>query len=235
MTGTCALCSKVFETAQPHRRFCSSRCRDRHRDQRVIEWRVCETCGYIYGQTGQAERKGREVAHGCRYIHQNTKPFCTTCWVFKEPGHSQDVEHRRASAIAWYQANRRREPRPITCKQCAEVFVGKWVTLCPACVRANHREGKRRQHRIRRARLASVLVVPYRSGDIFERDGYRCHLCGRMTRRDAVVPHPKAPTIDHLVPISAGGADAPLNVATAHFECNWRRSDGGVAQLRLVA
>ncbi|MBX3031925.1 MAG: HNH endonuclease [Chloroflexi bacterium] len=49
------------------------------------------------------------------------------------------------------------------------------------------------------------------------------------------MPHPKAPTVDHIVPISAGGADSLINVATAHFECNWRRSDGGNAQLRLVA
>jgi 5-methylcytosine-specific restriction endonuclease McrA len=67
---------------------------------------------------------------------------------------------------------------------------------------------------------------------VFERDGYRCHLCKRMTKRGAVVPHPKAPVIDHLVPLGPGD-DAMHNVATACFMCNSKRRDVGPAQLIL--
>lgn len=48
------------------------------------------------------------------------------------------------------------------------------------------------------------------------------------------VPHPKAPTIDHILPISKGGQDVHANIQLAHFECNWRKGDGGSQQLMLV-
>jgi 5-methylcytosine-specific restriction endonuclease McrA len=32
-------------------------------------------------------------------------------------------------------------------------------------------------------------------------------------------------SIDHLVPISRGGADQPTNVAAAHLTCNQRRNN----------
>jgi 5-methylcytosine-specific restriction endonuclease McrA len=43
--------------------------------------------------------------------------------------------------------------------------------------------------------------------------------------RKVKVPHPRAPTIDHVVPLSQGGADAPWNVKTAHFMCNSEKGD----------
>jgi len=50
-----------------------------------------------------------------------------------------------------------------------------------------------------------------------------------------VVPHPKAPTIDHIVPLAQGGDDTRDNVQLAHFECNWRKRDAGESeQLRLI-
>jgi len=49
-----------------------------------------------------------------------------------------------------------------------------------------------------------------------------------------VVPHPKAPTIDHIVPLSAGGDDTKANVQLAHFSCNTRKNVGGSQQLRII-
>lgn len=42
-------------------------------------------------------------------------------------------------------------------------------------------------------------------------------------------------TVDHLIPLSAGGTDDLGNVALAHRQCNTRRSNTGAAQLRLMA
>ncbi|WP_227979969.1 HNH endonuclease [Nocardia spumae] len=67
------------------------------------------------------------------------------------------------------------------------------------------------------------------------RDGYRCHICRRNTDRSKVVPHPKAPTIDHLIPLSLGGTHEPANVATACFLCNSRKGAIGAGdQLALL-
>ena len=69
---------------------------------------------------------------------------------------------------------------------------------------------------------------------VYERDGWKCQLCGKALKRDAVVPHPKAPTLDHIIPLSKGGTHEYANVQAAHFICNSIKSDGGTDQLRLA-
>lgn len=95
--------------------------------------------------------------------------------------------------------------------------------------------GKRRQKRRRRALVASVASEPYSTSAVFRRDGWRCHICGRLTARERQVPDPRAPTIDHIIPLADGGDDTMRNVATAHFSCNSRRGTGGLVQMRLIA
>lgn len=116
------------------------------------------------------------------------------------------------------------------CARCGQPFVsahrhdpGRYCS--PACKR-------RTKASRRRARKRNAVHVPYSRTRVFERDGYRCHLCKRMTKRTAVVPHPRAPVIDHLVPLGQGD-DAQHNVATACFLCNSKRRDVGPAQLIL--
>lgn len=49
---------------------------------------------------------------------------------------------------------------------------------------------------------------------ILDRDRRICHLCG----------HPGADTVDHLVPLAAGGHPTdPANLAAAHLTCNSRK------------
>lgn len=69
---------------------------------------------------------------------------------------------------------------------------------------------------------------------IAERDGWRCHLCDRRVPDQPFANRPDDPTIDHLIPLSLGGVDEPLNVALAHFRCNTLRGARGIVQLRLV-
>ena len=48
-----------------------------------------------------------------------------------------------------------------------------------------------------------------------------CGICGRPVDFDKVFPDPWSPTLDHIVPISKGGAPADLeNLQLAHFRCN---------------
>lgn len=79
------------------------------------------------------------------------------------------------------------------------------------------------------------VCEPYVRGDIFKRDGWRCHICNRKCRRDVGAQHSLSPTIDHIQPLAAGGADTRRNVATAHRICNSRKSHTGAGQLRLIA
>ncbi len=49
--------------------------------------------------------------------------------------------------------------------------------------------------------------------EIFHRDGFACQYCGRN-------PPSAILEIDHIMPVSKGGDDDPLNLITSCFECN---------------
>lgn len=70
--------------------------------------------------------------------------------------------------------------------------------------------------------------------EIAARDRNMCQLCGKRVAMTQSVPHPKAPTIDHVLPLSQGGDDVKANVQLAHFACNSSKGAGGCQQLALV-
>lgn len=94
------------------------------------------------------------------------------------------------------------------------------------------KERRRRNQRLRRA--LQRAGDDYTLREIAERDGWRCHLCQRQVPDRPYKARPNDATIDHLIPVSAGGQDVRTNVALAHNECNSKRSNLGPAQLRLV-
>lgn len=77
-------------------------------------------------------------------------------------------------------------------------------------------------------RRGSTYTTHVSLDEIAARDGNRCHICGKKVKeRDR--------SLDHLVPVSHGGAHIDTNVALAHRSCNSRRGAGRItAQLLLV-
>ena len=66
------------------------------------------------------------------------------------------------------------------------------------------------RNRKRRAALAAAGSTPER-WPLFERDGWTCYLCGRLT-----LP-------DHVKPLSRGGTNDASNLRCACLECNARK------------
>lgn len=64
-----------------------------------------------------------------------------------------------------------------------------------------------------------------------ERDSYICHICNEPTLPEFTHtlgtkhPHPLAPTLDHVIPVSRGGEHAMHNVKCAHYRCNLLKAD----------
>lgn len=101
-----------------------------------------------------------------------------------------------------------------------------WERRHPEATRAMRRRWLRRNpDRVARSRHRRRMVArePYRVADIYARDGWRCGICGEPVDPRAPLNGGADPTIDHIVPISRGGADAPSNVRLAHRLCNLRK------------
>jgi len=126
------------------------------------------------------------------------------------------------------------------CKICANRFLiqssSTMVCCSTECSNANQKCKALDRAALRRARQRDAFVAPVKRLNIFKRDKYRCHICKRLTKPQMAVPHPLAPTIDHLIPLAKGGTHEPANVATACFECNChiKRELGGGEQLALI-
>lgn len=62
---------------------------------------------------------------------------------------------------------------------------------------------------------------------IYERGGWVCGICGDDVDRALIGSRSQwRPSLDHIVPVSRGGSDAPENLRLAHFWCNAVLSDG---------
>ena len=105
------------------------------------------------------------------------------------------------------------------------------VARCEPCRLKGQVDRNRRKNAKRRGARVGLWFSLQQVGD---RDGWRCHLCGRRVDKNLSGKDRLGPTIDHLVPISAGGMDVLENVRLAHRSCNITRGAGGSVQLLLV-
>lgn len=106
--------------------------------------------------------------------------------------------------------------------------------VCDDCRDEHQRQARRRERRKRKARQRGARTSEsYTLAEIAARDRYRCGFCGKRVAMAKAVPHPKAPTIDHIIPLADGGDDARANVQLAHFLCNSLAGTGGIKQPAL--
>ena len=75
----------------------------------------------------------------------------------------------------------------------------------------------------------------YTDIEIFERDGWVCGICGQKINKRLKYPNQRSKSIDHIVPLSKGGADAPINLQASHLRCNVGKNANFGGQLRLLA
>lgn len=75
------------------------------------------------------------------------------------------------------------------------------------------------QRRDARKRGAAT-AVPVRRADIYERDSWKCGICGEAIDRDVKYPAPGSPSLDHILPLALGGSHDPSNLQAAHLHCN---------------
>lgn len=80
-----------------------------------------------------------------------------------------------------------------------------------------------RKNRRRRALKRKAKSERYDLTEIAERDRFTCGICSTPVNMLLRRPDRWSPTIDHVVPISAGGDDTRANVQLAHFGCNSRK------------
>ena len=184
--------------------------------------KTCQSCG----RTWETKNKHAKRCGDCRYRYARDRkavvvhpdPPAVTHLSRKHPA----ISGNTPTTHIWVSCY---------CHECGEHFVIRDQAQARYC--SNRCAGKLAKRKRRAAKYAADSE-PYRTADIYERDGWRCQICHRKVRRDVSHRHDLAPTIDHIIPVSAGGPDAPINVQCAHRRCNYIKNATGPGQLRLV-
>ena len=227
----CVQCGCAFYRKQrgpnDSRRFCTKNCagmwhragntvkrtatREARREARTRRTRACRVCSqpFIYGNSR------RRIC----------SPECIT---------------QRARA-QWRKVYRRRHAlQPRLCRECRETFKptrGTHRFCSPDCQRRRRRRNAKRTRRIykavRRARTRGAEAEHIDPIAVFTRDRWRCQLCGCPTPkrlRGQMVD--RAPELDHIVPLSRGGAHTWANTQCACRKCNGEKNNKTLGQLR---
>lgn len=243
--GLCPTCGALVEQQPgPGRRriYCSKLCRNR-RGRPGPAPAPCPTCGAdVPRPTTGARRYCSPACRPGRVDRDRSPRPCPTCGVSFSPSRRGPTRRhcsKRCYLVSVGKALAEPMPRrPCALAECDVVFQPSSDRQRCCCEkhgkllynresRADGRQApqvwddaRRERHRRRRELKKSastgerVLLE-----EIAERDAWRCHLCGLEVPKVAW-PDRLSPSLDHVVPLSKGGAHDPSNVRLAHLTCN---------------
>jgi hypothetical protein len=215
---TCEACGKTWTSRDRGARFCSGACANS-----VRTWaKTCETCGFQW--TAKAP-----TARFCSPRCDALASRASRSQVVLRPGGRE----RRAFVPVVLPPLRKRWYAGF-CAECGTAFIHdqpQTITCTDACSRRWY--GRRDKDKRRAVKKAAFVENVYRK-KIFERDRWRCQLCRKPVARTKSVPHPKAPVLDHIIPLAEGGTNEPANVQCAHFLCNSKKGARGAGEQLLL-
>lgn len=178
----------------------------------------CKVCG------GILERKAEVARHKASIL-------CEHCRQMKHDQEEQEriakreqIEAERAKRIVY------RQQSFGVCLECGGVFFGRKKYCSKECLsRALSRNGEMK----RRSRTKDQLVdkdITLKS--LFDRDHGVCYICGEQCdwndyyyKGETFIAGDSYPSIDHVIPLSKGGAHSWLNVKLSCRKCNYLKSD----------
>lgn len=244
----CEGCGRDYPKYRREQRWCSMACGNRYKAGAGPRGgRDCEICGASYKPSYPLQRTcGRVCGFELRRREGKFKrerrkwPKCDVRYQRCLECDALFVARQERSLLCSARCAARRSywerkallpaTRPCLCGAPVE----RPRRVCDECLRQHRIERKKQEKRRRRAAKRGGLSEPYTLAEIAARDRSRCALCGGRVAMQQVVPHPKAPTIDHVVPVSEGGDDTRANVQLAHFRCNSVKGARGSQQLALI-
>lgn len=250
----CAVCGSRFKPLNSRSTCCGTACAKakadatRSANAAARNLRHCQTCaapfmptrnskGLYCGRACQAQgrRKPRQIASRpvvecaiCAAAFVKALSIARLC-----SAECRKEDARRAALTAAEKAHR---PMARSCRECSAVFTpaygDKRKAFCSdTCGR---RSVKRIRRSAERARLRRVKVENVNPITVFDRDRWRCMLCGVKTPRTLRGTYePNAPELDHIVPLAAGGEHSYRNTQCACRSCNAAKGDRPKGQQRL--
>lgn len=243
---TCLRCGKLFLGVK-NAMFCGESCRYKHR----LVIKPCERCGRDFKQR---RHDSRFCSNDCsltvlRKSRRSRPAKLRQCMCCHKPFRKRRNRNagKYCSRACAFEARRlklpcavftRRYDSPLYAQLAA--WFSSWGNDAQNPLFVDEAQGTGYRSRCLRY---GCHFQSFSRRSIFVRDSWRCQICHRdLLRRWTVIgetatPHPRNPTIDHIVPLSCGPSGPghrPNNVQAACWECNIRKSDSLAAILPTV-
>ena len=256
--GKCLQCGASLEGKSAGNLYCSAECQ--HQSMRRTETHICQQCGVTF--VPKARDRGTFCSRECSfaYIRQNAQgraarprelvgqcEFCgePAISVLSKTCHSDECQRLRSLKHYIARHPQRTPGSTYVCRECGKEWVSEYGDkrrfFCSfkCSQRWLRREDKYKQMRAdakrrRRARkYGNGPVDQINALAVYERDGWRCGICGKKVNRKLKHPHPLSVSLDHIVALAKGGTHTIENVQCSHLICNSYKRDIGTGQLRL--
>lgn len=219
----CQHCGKMFRPKASNRRtYCSRDCSfaakakqaEQHNQDKKKPTRQCGHCG-----KDCENARATYCSDACRKAVARKKQRC------REKTQVGQKKYKCRTCASWFVVPYGRKTRQYCSEQC------KWDSEPARRKREKHLSklkkdiDLRREHeRKRRKWLSNGPGLTLTPAQVFERDNWCCYICGDAVDPYATVPDHRAPTVDHVIALSAGGEHSDDNVRCSHFICNVRKS-----------
>lgn len=219
-TKPCAVCGTEFTAKVSFAMYCSKRC-----------------CKAAYKERDparalkqQREKKTREME---RDPYRRTLAINGILRVLRKM-----LKARRAAQHTDVLADRASTPCRTCGKPVGDGYLGRPLKYCSKTCRDGGEVTqaiRRKAGAVHRYALRASTIERFDPMVVFERDGWRCQICGVSTPKSRRgTNHHNAPELDHVVPISRNGEHSIANSQCACKRCNrWKSNKIIVGQLPL--
>lgn len=207
--GTCKECSRIREFVE-------------------VASKPCSSCGEVkaaseFGKNSRCRDGLTSACSACRAAAKRAsyQRHRDSILAAQRLSYKNNPERAKAYAKGWKAANpdKVRQYRRLNYERNVEKVAAQaqeWREANPE----KWQENLRTQNRKRRARKAGATVGPIDLDALWT--GF-CALCDHAIDKSLVWPHPLSKSVDHIVPLSKGGAHEQSNLQWTHLVCNNRK------------
>lgn len=169
-------------------------------------------------------------------VMDNVGAFCVVQWhKCVKCGRQQYLKNKEISGDKCVRCSRSvfaSGPIPVrsaVCPKCGIIHIAKnKVAMCSGCSDAARKENmvnwSSHGNMSRRVRRSGVHKETVNRLSVYDRDRYRCYQCGVKVKVSATYM-PNQATLDHVIPLSAGGSHTYDNLRTCCQSCNSKKTN----------
>lgn len=178
-------------------------------------WRQCHVCAvwFYIKPSWVKKRRGNCCSWPCAVLKMGQGSVVKNATVIikapQKQWHTRIFVAGSCCVCGEHFASSKRRGREWHCKEC--------VTEAE---REQNKAAKARRKALQRGAFKAERVYRKR---VFERDKWKCHICGGRIDKSLTAPDRGSATLDHIVPLAFGGEHTMHNIKAAHYGCNSRR------------